>query len=179
MTDRLFTPLTSDRLLATVIDVAMSQNGVMESGGRNRGPQVDEYIRTVGLDPSKNGEAGYPWCQCFIYWCFERAAARVGSRNPAPCTASVRQHWEVSQARRMLVRPLFPRDIMPGMVFCTEHDDGHHCGLVINVGFGGIITAEGNTSQEGSREGNSVVVGKMRPFKYVTLGYLDYSGMTP
>jgi len=46
-----------------VIDIAASQIGVVEHPrGSNRGPEVDEYISTTGLDPT---EDSYPWCVCF------------------------------------------------------------------------------------------------------------------
>jgi hypothetical protein len=39
-------------LLKTTLNVAMSQVGVMEEPpGSNRGPQVDQYLKAVGLDP--------------------------------------------------------------------------------------------------------------------------------
>jgi len=48
-----FRDLASSPLLAKTISVAKSQIGVMEQPpGSNRGPEVDKYVQSVGLDPS-------------------------------------------------------------------------------------------------------------------------------
>src|SRR5262245_20637498 len=77
------TPIVVDQaptpLLTATLEVARSQDGVREDPGRpNRGVQVDQYVRSVGLDP--NG--AYSWCQAFVYWCFSQAAATLAANNP-------------------------------------------------------------------------------------------------
>jgi hypothetical protein len=67
----------SDRQL--VIDMAMTQVGIMEATGRNDGP-VEKYIASVGMDP----KAGLPYCAAFNYWVGREA---LGSRNPYPKSA--------------------------------------------------------------------------------------------
>ena len=37
--------------------------------GSNRGPKVDIYVSTTGLDPAGQ----FAWCACFVYWCFDKA----------------------------------------------------------------------------------------------------------
>ena len=67
-------------LARTVLRVAASQVGVSEvPPGSNRGPEVDGYLRAVGLDPE---QWSYPWCAAFVYWCFERACRELGRPNP-------------------------------------------------------------------------------------------------
>ena len=47
-----------------VIDIAASQIGVVEQPhGSNRGPEVDVYIRTTGLDPAAGD---FPWCVLLV-----------------------------------------------------------------------------------------------------------------
>jgi hypothetical protein len=68
--------------------------------------------------------------------------------------------------------------VKPGMIFCKSHDSHSHTGVVCQVVDSGIVTVEGNTNASGSREGDSVVAGKLRTWDYVQLGYIDYSGMS-
>jgi hypothetical protein len=67
--------------------------------------------------------------------------------------------------------------VTAGMVFCKSAYESH-TGIVCQVTDAGIITIEGNTNEAGSREGNAVVAGKLRPWGYVQLGFIDYAGMS-
>jgi hypothetical protein len=67
--------------------------------------------------------------------------------------------------------------VVPGMVFCKSAFESH-TGIVCQVTDAGILTIEGNTNEAGSREGNAVVAGKLRPWGYVQLGFIDYAGMS-
>ena len=52
-------------LAAAALRYAQSQVGQREQPkGSNRGPMVDKYLASVGLQP------GYAWCQAFVYWCY-------------------------------------------------------------------------------------------------------------
>src|SRR5205823_4542520 len=53
--------------------------------GSNRGPKIDEYVRSVGLQP----EGQFPWQQAFVYWCFDQATQKAGVSNPVIKTAGV------------------------------------------------------------------------------------------
>ena len=174
--------VTEDAFLLKVLEVAAGENGVREDPavGQNRGPRVDEYVRSTRLDPAGNPPHGYPWCACFVYWCFERAAEALGRTNPCLRTAGVVSHWDRTTGRKILTLDV-QRDhslVRPGMVFCRSHDSHSHTGIVCQVGETGIVTVEGNTNAAGSREGDSVVAGKLRTWDYVQLGYIDYSGMS-
>ena len=174
--------VTDDVFLLKVLEFAAGESGVKEDPavGRNRGARVDEYIRSAHLDPAANPPHGYPWCACFVYWVFEQAAAVLGRTNPCRRSASVVKHWDRTEGRKILALDV-QRDhslVKPGMVFCKTHDLHSHTGIVCQVGESGIITVEGNTNAAGSREGDSVVAGKLRTWDYVQLGYIDYSGMS-
>lgn len=175
-----FSPVSQDPYLERVLLIAAAENGVMEDPKtQNRGPRVDEYIRSVGLNPAGNPPHGYPWCMCFVYWCFERAAMALAQSNPCFRTAGVFHHWDATKGRKLLAvdgakdRSL----VLPGMVFCKSRVESH-TGIVCQVTDAGIITIEGNTNEAGSSEGNAVVAGKMRPWGYVQLGFVDYTGMS-
>jgi hypothetical protein len=160
-----------------VIDIAASQIGVVEQPhGSNRGPEVDVYISTTGLDPATGA---FPWCVCFLYWVFDQAAKIKGKENPLPKTAGVISLW--NQGRRteaQVVRKseASARTVTPGMIFHLDLGGGKgHAGLVIEVRGDHIITIEGNTNSGGSSDGFGVFRRDARPItSSVLLGYLDF-----
>src|SRR5262249_23435818 len=82
-------------LLRSAMEVASSQVGVLEKPpGSNRGPEVDVYLTTGGLDPKAAGKDGFAWCAAVVYVCFERAAKKLGRSNPVVKTAGVLDHWD-------------------------------------------------------------------------------------
>jgi hypothetical protein len=143
------------------LQVARGQLGQSEDPkGSNSGPMVDEYLRSVGLDP------GFAWCAAFVYWCFEQATTNAGMQNPVPRTAGVLDLWKKSTNRFDSPRP--------GDIFIMDYGQGKgHTGIVERVLLDGLIeTIEGNTNDEGSREGYEVARRK-RPMAKV-LGYLRF-----
>lgn len=80
------------QLLMKTLAVAASQIGVIESPpGSNRGPQVDVYLRTAGLDPKGHH---YSWCAAFVYWCFQQSSNELHlPKNPLVKTAGCLEHW--------------------------------------------------------------------------------------
>ena len=46
-----------------LIKIAENQVGIRELTGNNDGPQIENYLKSVGL------EKGYPWCVAFVVWC--------------------------------------------------------------------------------------------------------------
>jgi len=180
--EELHLPLDLDPYLRRVIEVACAEGGVVEDPkiGQNRGQRVDEYIRSTHLDPAGNPSHGYPWCACFVFWCFRQAALDLSQSNPCTRTASVVTHWDLTSARKILASEakIDHTVVRPGMIFCKTHDRHSHTGVVCAVTDAGFVTVEGNTNREGSREGDAVVFGKTRPWDYVQCGFLDYSGMS-
>jgi hypothetical protein len=165
-------------LLAKALQVAATQVGVREDSRRpNRGPQVDAYVRSVGLDPV----GAHPWCAAFVYWCFERGAERVRAQNPMVRSASVLEHWERGPAAgaRQLAGEVAAADpflVKPGFVFVIDAGRGRgHMGLVERAGPGTCISIEGNTNLAGTREGVGVFRRTTRRLADLT-GFLDYSG---
>jgi hypothetical protein len=161
-------------LLATTLKVATSQDGVRESPGTpNRGPQVDRYVTSVGLNPAN----GYSWCQAFVYWCFDQAAATLAVANPCVKTAGVLDHWARSPPDDRIAAAAAADDptlIRPGAVFIIDHGGGKgHAGLVTGVVSGEIATIEGNTNEAGSRDGDGVYE-KTRAIDSINVGFIDY-----
>jgi hypothetical protein len=166
-------------LVARAVDVARTQIGVREAPpGSNRGPEVDLYLRTVGLDPSGGC---FPWCAAFVYWCFAHAAAALGARNPVVRTAGVLDHWNRAGqlgVRRLRQAPVLSRPalVRPGMVFIIRTRAGlGHTGIVEAADLGALATIEGNTNEGGSREGIGVFRRHTRSVADVNVGFIDYS----
>jgi hypothetical protein len=160
-----------------VIDIAASQIGVVEQPhGSNRGPEVDVYISTTGLNPANDS---YPWCVCFLYWVFNQAAKIKGKENPLPKTAGVISLWNLglhTEAEVVRKSEANAQTVKPGMIFHLDLGGGKgHAGLVIEVSGNHLITIEGNTNPGGSSDGYGVFRRDARPITTgVLLGYLDF-----
>src|SRR5215470_9413114 len=125
---------TSSPLLAEALNFAATQIGVMEQPlGSNRGPQVDQYLRSAGVDPT---QGSFPWCAAFVYFCFQQAAKSLGQDNPVIKTAGVLDHWNRAGAAgipRLSTAECVddPSLVLPGMIFIIVNSNGSgHCGLV-------------------------------------------------
>lgn len=132
--------------MSSWIRIAQSQLGVQEfPKGSNAGKQVEIYLKSVGLGK------GYAWCMAFVYWCVQQAFSAKGLTPPLKRTGGVRdQHifskkWAVKAPQ-------------PGDIFMMIYSNGSgHTGFVEKLLPGGYIqTLEGNTNDEGSREGYMV-----------------------
>jgi hypothetical protein len=117
-----------------------------DPAGSNRGPRVDEYLKSAGIDPSAGS---YAWCAAFVYWSFSQAAFRLGAANPAIRTAGVLDHWR--KAGQAGVTRLLAGDILddlsllkPGLVFVINTGGGRgHMGLVEDFRDDRLVTIEG------------------------------------
>ncbi|WP_231625464.1 peptidoglycan-binding protein [Pedobacter sp. R20-19] len=121
-----------------IITIAQSQIGVREATGHNDGRQIEAYLHYTGL------KKGNPWCAAFVSWVFGQAGFCQ------PVTA-----WSPN---------LFPikrrtTNIGPATIFGVYFPSLKriaHCGLVAQKNGHWLITIEGNTNMDGSREGNGV-----------------------
>lgn len=136
-------------LAQEVITVAQSQLGVSEvPKGSNSGKQVNAYLRSVGL------AAGNPWCMAFVYWCVAKAADKLGIENKLVKTGSCLHQYNNTTLRKI---PNRSKAIKAGDIFIMEFKGGTgHTGFVTKVTGGLIETIEGNTNDDGSREGYEV-----------------------
>jgi peptidoglycan hydrolase-like protein with peptidoglycan-binding domain len=167
-------------LLRKVLDVAGREIGVREDPpGSNRGKKVEEYQASVGVDP------GEPWCAAFVYWCFARAASDLDLANPMKekkCrTGSVVELWNHANANGAKIVThdaalADPSRIMPGMVFVITMTGGHgHTGLVSRVIGNSLETIEGNTNDDGSREGIGVFRRIGRGIASINRGFIGFT----
>ncbi len=172
--------LASSPLLTKMLEFAATQIGVMEVPlGSNRGPQVDKYLESVGLNPAGH----FAWCVAFMFFCFEQAAGKLGRANPMIKTAGVLDHWNQAGIKgipRIKVENAAnnPQLVKPGHIFVIDTGGGHgHSGLVERVEGGLLITIEGNTNDDGSRDGIGVFRRTGRKIVSINRGFIDYSSL--
>ncbi|RXK57565.1 CHAP domain-containing protein [Lacibacter luteus] len=129
---------------------AISQLGVKEEPiGSNGGPQVTQYLKSVGLG------AGHPWCMAFVYWNVNKACADLNLKNPLLRTGHVLHQYNNTSCKRI---PARSSAVKPGDIFIMKigSKGAGHTGFIEEVKNGYFITIEGNTNDEGSREGYEV-----------------------
>ena len=133
------------------LSIALTQLGISENPcGSNSGPEVNLYLKSIGLN------SGYAWCMAFVYWCVNQAANELGVKNPLVKTAGVLLQWNSTTLRKF---PNRSTSVKPGDVFIMEFDHGKgHTGFVVSVKKGVVHTVEGNTNDDGSREGYEVAL---------------------
>jgi hypothetical protein len=171
-------PDISQPLLFEALRIATSEVGILEIPlGSNRGPRVDEYIRSVGLEPNLGS---FPWCAAFIYWCFNEAAMNTNQKNPLVKTAGVLDHWKKARSRKLKVITSLeaknnPSIVKPGHIFIISRGSAFgHTGLVKEVIGGKLVTIEGNTNIGGEREGIGVFLHNQRSIFSIDKGFIDY-----
>jgi hypothetical protein len=167
-------------LTKAAIDFAITQIGVMEKPiGSNRGPEVDGYLGAVGLDPAGGS---FAWCVAFTHFCYKKAAENLGLQNPHIKTAGVLDHWNKAGTKPKVVRVTNakavanPALVKPGSLFIIDFGGGKgHSGIVVEVANGRLVTIEGNTNDNGSREGIGVFQRDARKISKINKGFIDYS----
>lgn len=126
----------------TPLEVAISQIGKQEQPhGSNWGPDVQKYLASVGIK--------FPaaWCMAFVYWCVQQS----GVPNALKKTGGVMMQWNSVPPGSKVKVP------QPGYIFIMDYGKGlGHTGFVEKVEGASIHTIEGNTNDEGSREGYEV-----------------------
>ena len=169
----------TDPYLACVLEIAAGEAAkqVREiPRNSNCGPDVETYLRSVGLDK------GYAWCVAFLYWCCDTAARLQHRANPMVRTAGVLKHWQLAEthgATRILATSAAanPALVHAGAMFVIDHGQGlGHTGLVETVVGGLLTTLEGNTDGSRSREGSGVYR-LTRKISDINRGFIDYSGV--
>lgn len=165
-------------LTEALLEIAADEVGVREKpDGSNRGPRVDQYLSAVST-----GILGQPWCCAFVFWCFKEAAAKLGIPNPFPKTGGVLNAWDRSQKLRpasdivtVAEAKKDPSLVRPGAVFFLDHGGGNgHTGIVVANINGSLVTIEGNTFDDGNREGNGVFRRTARKISQINVGFIHY-----
>lgn len=123
---------------STVLSIAEEELGVEEiPRGSNDGERVREYLRAA------NTSVPAPWCAAFVVWCQIQAGLKPF------ITAHVATMWDKNKDKQHKA----PK---AGDVFVMLNGQIGHCGFVHHVEGDTIYTIEGNTNDEGEREGYEV-----------------------
>lgn len=150
MSNIITTPTTTENqmtLAMRALNVAKSQLGCCEiPKGSNWGKDVQKYLASVGITFPAS------WCMSFVYWCVNEAAKEMKVPNPLFKTGGVLMQWN-----KVNPKMKFVKNPQVGDIFIMDFGSGHgHTGFVTAVKNGRIETIEGNSNDEGSREGFEV-----------------------
>jgi len=124
--------------------------GVRESGGNNRGKRIKEYLAVTNL-----GE-GYAWCAAFICWVNEEAGIQHPASAWSPTVGLYRTIY-----RRGGEFPTSPDGLVFSLYYKKLKRIGH-VGFIEDIRSEEVVTVEGNTNGDGSRDGDGVHK-KVRP----------------
>lgn len=124
---------------------AITQIGVEEvPKGSNAGTDVEKFLSSVGLGK------GYSWCMAFVYWNVIQACLKLNVSNPLLKTGGVLAQYNSPKNKKFVI----PQS---GDIFIMDFGKGTgHTGIVEYVLNDTIHTIEGNTNDDGSREGYEV-----------------------
>lgn len=142
------------------LQIAITQIGQQEHPkGSNWGTPVKNYLASVNI--------GFPasWCAAVVYWVFNEAARILAVVNPVPKTGGVLKMWSKIPKKNRITVPV------PGCIFFVDYGHGlGHAGIVEWIAGDVLHTLEGNTNDEGSREGYEYCR-RERHRSWVNLGY--------
>ena len=137
--------------------IAAEQIGVREEGGNNNGSKIRDYQKATDLKP-----ASWPWCAAFVCFIVRESMTKCGIKQTAtfkrPTTAGawdfIRWSKEQDNSTSTLVSPK-AKDIQPGDIIVFKFS---HIGIATSTAnTSGIFQCcEGNTDENGSREGGGV-----------------------
>ncbi len=167
-------PQPASGIAGIALQVITSQLGQKEiPHGSNSGPMVNEYLKSVGLNP------GYAWCQSLVYWSYNQAALKAGLHNPVVRTAGVMDCWlKTPAASRINAADAIanPQLVLPGYQMILDYGQGTgHTGLVESLNGVSLTTIEGNSNTDGSRDGEMVVRQTKRTLNDKVLkGFIKY-----
>lgn len=139
----------------TMVDYGRVHLGVhpLEVGGQNQGPWVRLYMKG-------NEGPDWAWCAGFVCFLMEQAAQTLGQSSPIKgsfsCDSVAAQAREKGRFRS---EPEAQQQGVPdGSFFLVRRTstDWTHMGMVVRAGERTFDTLEGNTNDEGSREGFEV-----------------------
>lgn len=136
-------------------------NAPREIGGENRGPWVRLYM---------GGNEGTEWAWCAGFACFvlKQACTTLAASLPIQPSFSCDEIAKSAQQRDIFLAGAAGADharLTPGSFFLNRKTAGDwvHTGIVTHVESEAFQTIEGNTNDEGSREGYEVCQ-RVRPF---------------
>lgn len=163
---RVCKPLTTTAETFSQRVVAAARNHLREHpreiGGQNRGPWVRLYTK------GKEGPA-YPWCAAFVSYLLTQAAESMRPNPEMPIKGSLSCDELASQAKaidkfvsegELRSGKNSRTELVPGTIFLVRNhknpNDWMHTGIVTGVMNDYFESIEGNTNDDGDREGHEV-----------------------
>lgn len=146
------------------LSVAITQIGESEKPlGSNWGHPVQDYLASVNINFPAS------WCMAFVYWCFKQASEELNIINPLAKTAGVLNEYNLDKLNHVTGDP------QPGDIFIMDFGGGlGHTGIVEKINDDkSLSTIEGNTNNNGSREGIAVER-RLRHNTKPIIGFLRY-----
>lgn len=135
-----------------VVDTLVSYIGVEELTGNNDGQEVEMFIAATGLNP----KGGYPWCAAFISYTFQANGLEVPKYSARAAAWFDKEHLIANKkaVEGDLGSLYYARLGRIGHIFMYLKPFKNPTPYV--------VTGEGNTNKQGSREGN-VSAKRFRP----------------
>jgi uncharacterized protein (TIGR02594 family) len=132
-----------------LIEVAKKYVGVKESGGDNKGPEVEKFQKAV--DGKASGEA---WCMCFVQYCIKEVEKEKNIKSKVFSSEHVMTVWNNTPKELRLTKP----EVGSIMIWSFVGTASGHAGFVTKVGPTRVDTIEGNTGDGKGivREGDGV-----------------------
>jgi hypothetical protein len=142
-----------------LVEIALSQVGVKEVGGNNKGLKIREYQSATSLKP-----AAWPWCAAFTSWIIrewlkDQEVVKwlnlkvLTPEKWRPKTAAAFGYIEWAKSRPATTK-VFSEKAKPQVGDLVIFDFSH-IGIVVKVGENNFQCVEGNTNQRGTRDSNS------------------------
>jgi len=140
-----------------ILTVAKRYLGVTEQPkGSNRGPFIDDFIRFTGLQPPQ------PWCAAYVSFVVHKAAEELNITTDFPKTAWTPTilNW-ARKSNKLITQQELQLGAKPkqGDIFLLYYPALNrvaHTGFVERALPFFVVTIEGNTNDEGGREGYKV-----------------------
>lgn len=137
---------TKQEKVLSLGDIYIKYVGVREKTGNNDGPEVELFLKSVGLGK------GYSWCAAFVHFCL--TAAKIPNTITA-WSPTAHNPKNIVWFERKLLKPTQQGDVFT--LYSSELKRIHHTGFVdkeINENI--YQTVEGNTNAGGSSNGDGV-----------------------
>lgn len=133
-------------VVEALLRLAQSYRWVRETQGSNRGEVVNRFLSRVGLEP------GNPWCAAFVSVVGQDMLLKEW---PLPMVGGCATLGEAAAAKKMLFDQPAPGAIF--LIYCPSKKRFAHTGFVVGPDTDGHwITIEGNTAEDGGRDGTGV-----------------------
>lgn len=114
---------------------------VREVGGNNKGERVEEILKVARLSP------GDPWCAAMVYYCLIMAGVKPGELPSHPGSVWGFVDWATKKGRRTSTPER-------GDLFFWLDGSHGHIGFLVELAGGYATTLEGNTGDDGGRDGD-------------------------